>query len=415
MNHETLTQLTFTRPIEVTPPKLIQCFNYSCLSDLNIEEATVLELLKSTIKPEEIVSSYMIHSRQTFGMEDNRSDLETQNSRKSDQKKPIVLSVERFFKQKAICFGFEMVGENVTFLTVALTNGPIGPVFYKLELDGKKLKECEKTNYFIHQRGKPFNGLSYSFTENTRRLQKDGLIGDRNLVSLSYASFRTLRMPEPYDTQCLDYSQIGFESVDHCFEACIAKANRKSLGRIPFAIMVGEDSEEADSKLLRRQDERNATLMKLWINERDHCLRKCHWLNCIDDDYVPVIISAARSEKPGTILMAPNAPVITAESRERLSILDYSIYVLSCISFWLGWSPLGFLLENRHVKKLIVLERVTLPLKSVTSEEMFSKTERLQILRLKEDLDCVVRKVKQRFSSLESELAAIKAKKLFVR
>jgi hypothetical protein len=229
-------------------------------------------------------------------------------------------------------------------------------------------------------------------------------------LDVSYASYITVRLPPPYDTNCLDYGKQGiFLSRFDCFDQCIKKLTKK-WGVVPGSTLIDKatysksedyiapaDIIEDKEKLNRLQNE-NKQLMKLWdtyrtVNSKwdrikESCQNSCFQRGCISEYISPWISNFEGSGKQKNItlsciyprLMTSCLPTQEVSSVPKQQLMDYIVYICSGLSFWLGFCPLT--IANYIVWKIQELLRKKTK-ESMTLEERMRNIERTQEVRFR--------------------------------
>lgn len=156
-------------------------------------------------------------------------------------------------------------------------------------------------------------------------------------VALSYSTYRTKLIRHPYQTDCFDYSKWNLQSKHHCYDDCVLKeVHLTGLNRRPFNVLL-----------------RNLTLHQLhWASQKEKfhqfenidelCANKCKKANCMVVHHVPHIVRSQPLPNIAFELFVSSDPEIVSESKPEISFIDFATFTLSCIGFWLGFSPLVF-------------------------------------------------------------------------
>lgn len=150
------------------------------------------------------------------------------------------------------------------------------------------------------------------------------------------------RLPYPYETNCLDYTTVGLQSQTHCLANCYEFILKRDVNDstyelmqtnkhppIPLNIMVGVFNYTDDTK--------QGVLDQ-------HCRKSCFQDDCKSQIFTIILKHVGHERRNkwalGLYLAVPMEPTISLQYRPSMSTTDYITYVFSCISFWLGWSPL---------------------------------------------------------------------------
>lgn len=225
------------------------------------------------------------------------------------------------------------------------------------------------------------------------------------VVRLVYAFKITKLSPPPYDTNCKDYrSTTTWTSKEQCFSQCLSefttqhgmilgnavipreKLENSTLTIIPWYMKsLDMDGGKVDEAFLIKQADKlkerlsnNATtyqpqlrhhdqlqldmfnkLVALFPHYQSHwwkCKSTCHQPNCYMESPVVQVMSMQYYNKKwknhnATNLQIevypPNDLAVIVETRGKLSLIDFIVYMLSCLSFWFGFCPLHVAQKQR--------------------------------------------------------------------
>lgn len=111
-----------------------------------------------------------------------------------------------------------------------------------------------------------------------------------------------------------------------------------------------------------------STWIKKGLRSQDHCIASClaeksseHYGLCGSKFYSNVPSEFASSAANGQLnldLYSSDNPVLYSKSKALFSFIDSVTYLLSCSSFWRGFSPLTFFLLKRSTLKKPKLSKV---------------------------------------------------------
>ncbi|KAI1286291.1 hypothetical protein HDE_11172 [Halotydeus destructor] len=355
-HYETVTRVALKRPFTTRPPSLVMCLTLvSLIPNYRAGNLTVKEMVDSTPKMEGIIDYCIIR-------EPNSYQLSFLNSSQECEK---LFELSKYIKQRYVCYSFDLEGSILDFKVNHVTNGLQSPRFYMI-----KLKSTFKgaDYFFMHISDHKLrdHGPSESFTEQFRDLNDSGY-GDHNYVSLTYKSFHSHKLPPPYDTNCRDYSRDpNFESSSDCFEHCVRTLIVEALEVLPFSIAIYDEPEiqMITAKLLK-----NETISQTLDGAETLCVRKCPSANCISIDYTPVILSSAGQQDPILDLYITNEPETTVDYLPKQLMVDVTVYVLSCIGFWFGFSPFLAMMDiEKHFQAR--RKKISLPFRRINNTEL---------------------------------------------
>lgn len=129
-----------------------------------------------------------------------------------------------------------------------------------------------------------------------------------------------------------------------------------TLNKIPYSVLIDQPYEQ---EILNDYEvTNNETLVNFLTSMHGQCKQFCHLHDCIEHQYVPFVVGKGDSQHLEIILYASNGPVVETIAMPQLGTVDFLTYVLSSISFWLGFSPLGILvfMKSRN-DKMVKLRR----------------------------------------------------------
>ncbi|KAI1305848.1 hypothetical protein HDE_01195 [Halotydeus destructor] len=356
LQYETVSNLQIDRPATVTPPSVILCLEFKfAVSQRTIfdqhlgsdeeffEKATVGQLFNFTAPAEGLIKNCTIKYSGSYGQATALSELCHE-----------LITVRKFLKQQYVCYSFTIDDQN-KFYRSHITNARKPPRFYEVFLS-KSFPRSRFVVFFVHDRSLDFYGLSDSFSEHFRHIANSTSgSGSANAIILSYKRFKTTSLPAPYKTNCFNYSLIGYQSKDHCSEDCVIKETLRDTGRLPFSVALYDAN--LTTMVIQQVDIENGSYTRL-LNQMDAvCTSKCPWSDCHANDHVAVILTSFASLDLGFELYLTNEPYVITEHKARQMLIDYVSFILSCISFWFGFSPYSF--GNGAIDRINLLRRRT--------------------------------------------------------
>lgn len=187
----------------------------------------------------------------------------------------------------------------------------------------------------------------------------------------------------PYDTKCLQYSKMyrftdsSLTSSQNCMGNCLYEWTEKhglilpnyvierhrflnsNLSLAPWFYDADWTNEEFLSKMEmkvkgdKRFTEKISKILPQFKEHRKHCNNTCHRPDCHTERVIPQRIASLSREDPGPqrkmfIKVYPtNQPIVIVTSTAKLSLIDFVVYILSCLSFWFGFCPLNVAKSRR--------------------------------------------------------------------
>ena len=164
------------------------------------------------------------------------------------------------------------------------------------------------------------------------------------LEHITYDIFEAKLLKAPYETKCIDYTELGFEFRGECYESCLRNETISATGKIhPSVNIFGGENRNvikfADVSL-------NYNNTRTLLNElEDICDRRCQAKDCFSVTYIPKKLASLSGPDVHSALvvnLAPQAPIVRAVCQEALTLIQYLTDIASTVGFWLGISAFGF-------------------------------------------------------------------------
>lgn len=324
--YETVTQLSIYYPKEVVPPKVAACFARDLGSNIfkDIETRIRIEINgRRLLNPKAIILNG------------------TTNAEKYR------LNITKFKKNYHECFSLALRNDE-PFEARWLTTVSAEPQFFEVLMNASTLSGLEIVQFFLKDRQLDFFGPSENGVESIRKLSNSTSgYGHQNFISLSYSNFKSHLLKHPYKTDCIDYVDHALESQHHCIDSCILKEYNSIFDFDPLSVLT------RNPKFKRPSSKEMATNWYRMASIDELCSDKCRQQDCKKDLYVPKIIGTEALEDFGFELYLPIDPVIETKFKPEISLTDFVTYILSCIGFWLGFSPLMFIISFKTTPKKI--------------------------------------------------------------
>lgn len=144
-------------------------------------------------------------------------------------------------------------------------------------------------------------------------------------------------MKGSYQTDCMDYQQLGLTSKDYCFGDCLTNNVMNQLNRVPYSSIIRELFR---MKPVSYDDDENETCNAMFEDLRNVCKAMCNKKDC---DYTLRVTTADVDSRSRFSVEAdsPIRPSYIITYKETLLLHETIIYVLSCLGFWFGVSILS--------------------------------------------------------------------------
>lgn len=248
--------------------------------------------------------------------------------------------IRKFHHRNMICYRFDpKFGRNdsLKFSDYLLQDKLFGVIFY-LNLNDSYFSQVRRLAAYIHEPGS--TKLLDSFLAHGMYTRDAKII-----LTISYETLHIQRMEPPHDTQC-KYYPIESSDTPLIFEK-IQNETVRLLNRSIFDVMIYD---ALDTPLLTSYRlQRNTTLRKIYgtiVESQSVKMPK----SCIVKHTIPKMTPESYSSL-GLQVTWPNGYHIFIESRPKLQLMDYIVYICSCIGTWYGLSAIGLFKLFDDVRK----------------------------------------------------------------
>lgn len=158
----------------------------------------------------------------------------------------------------------------------------------------------------------------------------------------------TISLPPPYNTGCIDYTKLGFQSMTECRHRCLINKSKDAFGKLPFSPIYTLPS---DFKHISPTDLQNLTIMTSLIHFKELCILACHEANCKESYTITKTTSKDHWESMVLIINIPREPTMKIEHVPELKLVEFLVYIMSCFGTWFGLSILH--LNPVHVFEVV--------------------------------------------------------------
>jgi hypothetical protein len=257
-----------------------------------------------------------------------------------------VFTVDKYYSMDYLCYIFnyttEYWGGYTTFDVIGYTPDEQGLIL-QLELNITLFQKADEIKPIVHMAEYlPINSIGV--TPPTQRVyDHEKGRGKYDHFAIDYYSTGIFRLPPPYPTMCLDYMKWGrkkFTLQKDCIDDCVDRTTFKSWHRVMFMGIIREalDVHHVTKRFVNETLEKE--LSKIFVKCKNHCGR----LPCID---AMSICSTSRLEigydEAESIEFRVNIPQRMSHRTyvyPGLGIMEYFIYVSSCVNLWFGLSSM---------------------------------------------------------------------------
>ncbi|KAI1290389.1 hypothetical protein HDE_09016 [Halotydeus destructor] len=165
---------------------------------------------------------------------------------------------------------------------------------------------------------------------------------------ISYRKTTSRLLKAPYTTQCLDYMLPQAESVGHCLEKCFTAKVVARYNRYPRVFSVFAEDRWKDYKPLTAKSENKSQLEEMVR----YCSKACGHEACYTEHFEPIQVGTLEFDLLAFALYLPGQPALLVTALPQTELIDYIILILSCVSFWFGFSPYGSRVSFYFVSRL---------------------------------------------------------------
>lgn len=266
-------------------------------------------------------------------------------------------------------FGYNACGNySKTFTDVSTVVYTISPSTYKTHLYRHSVRRRSNLYYvvlnstIVHTNDsklfafmKPMDVEIYDEEMYPIELTLSETRGTRYILSYSYTKSTLIKAP--YDTNCFNYKTVGLDSQAHCFENCLLLVSiRNNMRHRTSITRTRNDQQPIKSTSMNYKCEGNDTKSieqetKCYFELRKECNSFCRKRDCIKEffdtklDGVEYLLHDGFRRAIQLLVTPLNSLSVIITHIPRISPVDYITYTLSCLSFWLGLSPLSFMLH----------------------------------------------------------------------
>lgn len=342
LRYETSTETTITSELPVEPPSVNTCFELSDIivkskydelvngSQRDLDDLTIEELFAITPDGSEIARYCLVHDHDTY--KTKRVNCER-------------FEILKFFKQNMICFLVRL--DTKPFEYSYITNGFSRPFVYSVGFHGQHFLKSPYYTFFMKSQYQDFYGNGDTYTTSSRQVNNESIAsGIGNHIMLSYATYKSTLLPAPYTSKCIDYTALDFASRDHSYEACLIKKTLTNFNSTPFNVLTYTHHEHKRYTTLSKGDMRNNTIARFLQQVETVCKKEHSKPDCHHVYIVPKLVSAEQSDDPVIELQASTQPALITVLTAKMSFIDFTNFVLSCLGFWFGLCPLSLMLAG---------------------------------------------------------------------
>ena len=161
-------------------------------------------------------------------------------------------------------------------------------------------------------------------------------------------------MPSPYQTNCYDYTKLGFKSTSDCINKCNIELALKQCNVLPYQSIVDEHN---DKDNYPRNDNERHCLEHLNYSV---CYKKYNSLNCINEDYSSKIFqnTPLNNSNNSTLSIVEiyfaNKPDLIYNHSPAQYPIEFTGFICGATSLWTGFSVISI---YKYAKRIFILKK----------------------------------------------------------
>lgn len=262
-----------------------------------------------------------------------------------------LFEIEQYYHQEYVCYTFCLKDSSAIYHYRNLGYALDYPnTWYYIDLDIDTFKLARYFKAIIHEKElKPFESSSLA-TITSRFVNNVTNEAIFNCFRLTYTYYSKRRLPAPYGTNCVDYSNINSAHKDQaeCQADCRIKASLIAFNQYPFSEAYYD---KLNKSHIQSHQLRDVNLSKQLNKIERGCSRVCG----LDCEWTRFISYVTSEPYHGVIRFMMNVPrdlAIEVQSKPFLDFAEFVVYVLSTFGTWFGLSVLGLNPFQGHFKRL---------------------------------------------------------------
>lgn len=266
-----------------------------------------------------------------------------------------IFTVDKYHYRNMICYKFKIlldkIFDTIDYYDYILKTENFGRIFY-LIFDAGALARVRRLMVNVHLDG----SVEQADTSTGQTIY---ITDTLNVLRVSYTTLVSTRLAPPYDTKCYKYSKG--KSRIHVIVENIQRESVKVLNRSTYAAHIYEPLNTPLISFL--EIDRNSTEQLLYrriVESNEHTPDACYFKTTM-----PKVFSM-NYKLFGVMIDWPDGFSIAIQSTERMVILDFLIYISTCIGLWYGLSSYHLLtmafswnfVKQRNETRVTSIERM---------------------------------------------------------
>lgn len=251
-----------------------------------------------------------------------------------------IFKIAKYFDREFVCYSFKPMFQNQTLdlIEYTMTPGSTG-IMYEIFFDDAFFRSYEMVSVSVHT-----NDSSYLY--DTVFASSHKFSGGHHNIDIHYNEIERLRLKYPYDTQCVDVPR-GFRTGAEYRLHQVNEESLKYLDRvIPF---IPNYDADLDRKIFTVDDFKNGTLVRE-LNKMFQSIFK------LTECYTKYFITKGKASGDRFFqasVLWPQDEKMTLKYVPQEDLIDYIVYVGSCVGMWFGFSALSIIDAFNLVRKSI--------------------------------------------------------------
>ena len=332
-SYTTRTSVDIAMPLRLVTPDVSVCIKYRDIyrGALNVSNVTIADIFDGTPDPLSLLS-LCIHRYV------NSYEAKIVNGTAACNE---LFKIGKFYFAQYVCYRFEKVIADTKdregyqrFAFQNIANSLIYQgMFYGLFIDKSVIEGADLFKVAVHAHAS-WPNEAIAAAPNFNRFSDD--VARYNLVRAFYSTIEIIRMPPPYDTQCMVYP-YGWKG---CENICVREGTIEIFNKVPFTTIESEamDIGHIGNAMIAQK---NNTLALDALEEK--CQKVCHRAECNSLFFTTSILKEERSSYDlfAVLVQAPITPRVKVTRTPSSTMTDFLVYITSCVGTWFGISAMS--------------------------------------------------------------------------
>ena len=176
--------------------------------------------------------------------------------------------------------------------------------------------------------------------------------GNTDFISMTFKKLSWIRMPAPYQTNCLEYQdilQVSDATQYDCFDICIKTRVSDVIGYLPIHSTLSRFKTNMSIPIFDPEKRNSSKELHLYQKIKENCFRRCSRDACKRTAILPHPIKYVGAHETIMVEFAiqvyqPEEPDMQFNYIASIDLIDFLVYVGNTIAFWFGVSVIDLLL-----------------------------------------------------------------------